>query len=71
MFNVQDEISNSVHTTRFWNNVHQVRSKSKSGKAKFVSIFQSCGFVTRVTMGVTSGTRTAYPSGAPEFTPSI
>jgi len=27
-------ISNLVRTTRFWNNFHQVRSKSKGCKAK-------------------------------------
>ena len=27
-------ISNLVHTMRFWNNLHQVRSKSKDWKVK-------------------------------------
>ena len=26
---VKKQISNLVHTTRFWNNLHQVRSKSR------------------------------------------
>jgi len=31
-------ISNSVCTTRFWNNLHQVRSKSKCWKAKSITV---------------------------------
>ena len=27
-----------MHTTRFWNNLHQVRSKSKAWKAKYLKI---------------------------------
>jgi len=31
---IKTDISNLVRTTRFWNNLHQVRSKSKDWKAK-------------------------------------
>jgi hypothetical protein len=31
-------MSNLVHTTRFWNNLHQVRSKSKDWKAKYLKV---------------------------------
>jgi len=31
---IKTKISNLVRTTRFWNNLHQVRSKSKDWKAK-------------------------------------
>jgi hypothetical protein len=31
---VKTYISNLVRATRFWNNLHQVRSKSKDWKAK-------------------------------------
>ena len=31
---IKTYISNLVRTTRFWNNLHQVRSESKDWKAK-------------------------------------
>ena len=31
---LKTQISNLVHTTRLWNNLHQIRSKSKDWKAK-------------------------------------
>jgi hypothetical protein len=37
------DISNLVRTTRFWNNLHQVRLKSKDWKAKlFKDLGEKC-----------------------------
>ena len=35
---IKMQISNLVCSTRFWNNIHQVRSKSKYWKAKFIKV---------------------------------
>jgi len=32
-------MSNLVRMTHFWNNLHQVRSKSKDWKAKYLALF--------------------------------
>ena len=50
---IVDLVSNLVHTTRFWNNLHQVRSKSKNWKTKVFCVALLCVFTFPVVMSVT------------------
>ena len=39
--NKKTQMSNLVRTTRFWNNLHQTRSKPKDLKVKHFKVFES------------------------------
>jgi len=39
MINMQTQISDVIHTVRFWNNLHHVGSTSKDWKTKWFKVF--------------------------------